>query len=229
MKKYLVLTAVVLGVLAVAWTAIAQEQDARTRGAEGGFRNMSAEQRAQMRERFQNMSEEERQQFREQMRARFENMSEEERAQMRQRFARGPRLSREEQLAAIKAIEDQLEKLKASIESAPSFQGRNFRDMSEEERAKFREERNNAREARQATFTAINAELDKLNPPRPTAEQMQVLRDLREIRALAEKEKATETTKRLGELIEKQVQALGPMMMGGGRGPGDRGAGASGR
>jgi hypothetical protein len=75
-------------------------------GAEGGrgnmrerFANMSEEERAQMRERMggrrrggernQNMTEEERAQMEErrrQMRERFENMSEEERAQMRERM-----------------------------------------------------------------------------------------------------------------------------------------------
>ncbi|MBN1126659.1 MAG: hypothetical protein JXA82_16760 [Sedimentisphaerales bacterium] len=220
MKKYLLLTGVILGILVVTWTAIAQDEGVSARRGGGGSQNLTAEQRAQMRERFQIMSEEERQQFREQMRARFENMSEEERAQMRQRFSGRTRLSQEEQLAAIKKVEEQLGKLKASIESNSTSQGRNFRDMSEEERTKFREERTKVREARQATFTAINEELNKLNPPRPTPEQMETLRELTEIRELAEKEKATETAKRLVTLIEKQTQQLGPMMIRGGRGAG---------
>jgi len=225
MKRHLLLTGTVLAILAAAWTVIAQDAATPARRGGGGFQNMTAEERAQMRERFQNMSEEERQQLREQMRARFENMSEEERAQMRQRFSGRTRLSQEEQLAAIKTIEEQLGKLKANIESTPAPQGRNFQDMSEEERTKFREERTKTREARQAAFTAIHEELNKLNPPQPTPEQMESLRELREIRALAEKEKATETTKRLGALLEKQMQQLGPMMMRDGRGPGAPGTG----
>jgi hypothetical protein len=55
-------------------------------GPPGGFDMPSSDQMEQMRSRFENMTDEERQKAREQMRQRFENMSEEEREAMRQRF-----------------------------------------------------------------------------------------------------------------------------------------------
>jgi len=58
-------------------------------GPLGGFDMPSSDQMEQMRRRFENMSDEERQKAIEQMRRRFENMSEEERQALRQRFQRG--------------------------------------------------------------------------------------------------------------------------------------------
>jgi HlyD family secretion protein len=58
-------------------------------GSPGGFEMPSQEQMDQMRNRLENMTDEERQKAREEMRQRFENMSEEERQAMRQRFQRG--------------------------------------------------------------------------------------------------------------------------------------------
>lgn len=221
MKKRLILIVVVLVAMTIAWTVYAAEGGAeRPRRGGGGFGapGMSAEERAQMRERYQNMSEEERQKLREEMRARFEGMSEEQRAQMRQRFSGRSRMSQEDQLKAIAAMQEQLAKLKKSIEASSLTPGTNYRDLSEEERTKLRERFTKAREARQASIEGIKAEMNKLSPPRPTPEQMATLAELREIRALSEKEKAAQTTKRLAALIEKQAQQI--QTMGGRRGPG---------
>lgn len=204
MKKRLILIAVVLVALSIVLTAFAQTQTGeRPQWGRGGSQNMTEEQRAQMRERFQ-------------------NMSEEERAQFRQRSAGRGRMSREDQLKSIAELESQLAKLKASVETQP--QGRtNYQELSEEERNKLREQRTKAREARQAVITAIRAEVDKLSPPRATAEQIAALRELREIRALAEKEKAAEIAKRLAALIEKQTQQMpGIRGRGGADGAGQR-------
>ncbi len=57
-------------------------------GSPGGIEMPSQDQMDQMRKRFENMTDEERQKAREEMRQRFENMSEEERQAMRQRFQR---------------------------------------------------------------------------------------------------------------------------------------------
>jgi len=222
MKKRLISIAVVLVALTVAWTVYAAEGGAE-RIRRGGFGGMSAEERTAMRERFQNMSEDERQKYREDMRARFENMSEEDRAQMRQRFGGRTRLSREDQLKAITAMQGQLAKLKAGIESSSARTGANFRDLSEEERTKLREQMTKARTDRDAAITALRAELDKLSPPRATPEQMEALRELRAISDLATKEKAVETTKRLAALIQKQAQQLSSLR--GGRRPGTTGEG----
>ena len=233
MKKRLISIVVVLVALTVAWTAFAAREGGGGRaggGGRGGFGGtpgMSAEERTQMRERFQNMSEEERQKFREDMRARFENMSDEDRAQMRQRFSGRGRVSREDQLKAIAAMQEQLTKLKAAIESAGTQGFSGFRDLSEEDRNKLREKLSKARENQQKAIAAVKAELDKLSPPRATPEQMATLAELREIRALAEKENAAGTTKRLAALIEKQMQQM--PRMGGRRGPRAPGSGEPGR
>jgi len=229
MKKRLISIVVVLVALAIAWTTFAASGAAGTPAgaARAGAPGMSEEERAKMREKFQNMTEEERAKFREEMRGRFENMSEEERAQMRSRFGSSTRMSRDEQLKSIKAVEEQVAKLKASIESSVRPADANFSTLSEEERTKLRDQFTKAREARQAAVEAIRAEIDKLSPPRPTPAQMEALRELREIQTLAEKEKATETTKRLAALIEKQNQLLSPIM-GGRRGAEGTGTSAPG-
>ncbi len=75
MKRYLISIVVVLAVLVTAWAAFGQQQGRtrqrqQTEGMRQRFENMSEEERAKMRERFQNMSEEEREKFRAQMRSR---------------------------------------------------------------------------------------------------------------------------------------------------------------
>ena len=139
-------------------------------------------------------------------------------------------MSREDQLKSIVELQSQIAKLKAAIE-AQSQTRPNYRDLSEEERTKLREQYTKAREARQGVITAIRVEVDKLSPPRPTDEQIAALDELREIRTLAEKEKAAETTKRLAALIEKQAQQMPRTRGRGGAGTGGqrRGAAQSGR
>lgn len=210
MKHRIFAVAVVLVGLVVAWSVFAEEGSATSRPAAASG-NMSAEERAQTRERFQNMSEEERAKFREEMRARFENMSEEERAAARERFGGRTRLSREDQLKAIATMEEQLAKLKASIESAAPASGANLRDLPEEERTKLREQMTKSRQDRETAVAALRAEMDKLSPPRTTPEQMEALRELRAISELAGTEKAAETKKRLDALIAKQAEQISPM------------------
>ena len=95
MKKYL--TAIVVALVAVAIAAPLLAQGAG-RDRPG---NISPEERAGWRERWQNMSEEDREQFRQEMRKRreqWQNMSEEERekfrAEMRERFGAAPTTAR---------------------------------------------------------------------------------------------------------------------------------------
>jgi len=211
MKHRIFAVAVVLVALVVAWSVFAEEGSATSQPAGAASGNMSAEQRAQMRERFQNMSEEERAKFREEMRARFENMSEEERAAARERFGGRTRLSREDQLKAIATMEEQLAKLKASIESAAPASGTNLRDLPEEERTKLREQMTKSRQDRETAVAALRTEIDKISPPRTTPEQMEALRELRAISELAGTEKAAETKKRLDALIAKQAEQISPM------------------
>ena len=196
MKRYLISMVAVLMVLAVVWTAFGRPQDApaQRRGAP----QMSEEERAKMRERFQNMSEEEREKFR---------------AQMRERFGdRGAMFGREAQLEAIKAIEEQVAKLKAGMES--QGEQRPSQDLSEEERTKLREQFAKAREERQTAIKTIVAQIARLQGQRPPAaegEEFIIINtaELKAVRELAAKEKAKETADRLTALVEAGQRGLG--------------------
>jgi peroxiredoxin len=176
MKKYLILTVIALVFLAASWAAFAQRE-----GGEGS-RSRSSEERAKMRERWQNMSEEEREKFR---------------AQMRERW-------REGQIKPIEAIEEQIAKLKASTEAFGAYS--RWRELSDEERTKLREKFAKARQERQKAIKAIIAQIARLQGQRqPTEEGEEFIvvntGRLKEIRELAVKEKANETAQRLERLI----------------------------
>ena len=164
MNRYLIKIISILTILVVAPGTFAQEEESP------GQRVLR--QRENMRQRLQNMSEEEREKFLEEMRKRreqFQNMSEEERqkfrAEMQQRFGGRTSLSREEQLKAISEIEKQVAKLKAAVLSIePQDRGR-LRDLSEEQRAKLREKIANASRERFAAIRAIELQLAKLRGP----------------------------------------------------------------
>lgn len=200
MKKCIVSIAVALAALMTAWPVRAQDQPAA--GRQEQFQNI--------RERWQSMSEEEREKFRNEMRDRrqqWENMSEEDkeklRAQMRERFdARPAPMGREEQLAAIKEIEGQLVKLKTSLEATtPPDRGR-IQDLSQEERDKLREKMMAAMRDRQTAIRTIDEQLAKLRGPmRPGPEPRAPIGELRAIHELAVKENATETAARLEKLM----------------------------
>ena len=216
MKRYLILIGAVLVVLALAWTAFGQREGGAGEGREGRgrFGNLSDEERTKMRERFQNMSEEERQAFREQMRERSGG-------------GRG-RLSREDQLKAIKAIQAQLAKLKAGIEARTTGSGGRGQDLSDEERTKLREASAKAREEQQKAIDAIIAQIAGLQGRRqPIAEGEKFIivstGDLKEIGKLAVKEKATETAQRL----ERLGSGRGPRTGGQRRRPGGEGTGGA--
>lgn len=156
-----------------------------------------------MRERMDNMSEEERAKFREQMRQRWQGMSEQERAQARNRFGGRP-MSREAQLASIKAIQEQLTKLKAAVEASPTGGTRtSYRDMSEDERAKLRERMGKQRETRMKAITAIETEVGKLKGPARPSEAMAQVAELTRIQALAKEENAPKTARALQGLIAR--------------------------
>jgi len=222
MKRYVISIGVVLVVLLGAWSAFAQ-REGRTTGSRGQgregmgmFQMLSPEEAARMRERWPNMSEEEREKFRAKMRERWQNMSEEEReslrAQLRERFgARGLRMGREEQLKAIEAIQEQVAKLKAVIEAMPGPEERSrWRDLSEEERTKLRERMGGVFRERQQAIGAIEEQIAKLRGPRPpSAESQERIRELRAIHALAVEEKAEKTAERLQRLIARYQRESG--------------------
>ena len=172
MKRYAIPIVVVLAVLAVAWSAFAQAQD-------------RAGQREGVRERFQNMSEEERAKFREQMRSRG--------------GFRGSRMSPEDQKKAIKTIEEQVAKLKAAAQVKMPEGG--FQDLSEEQRNKIRQSFTDRRTALAAIVAQV-AQLQGRRQPEGEGAQFIIINtaDLKPIQEAATKEKAEETGKLLARL-----------------------------
>ena len=99
MKKQICLALIVVVVLSTAWTVFAQREGGSTgrRGGGAGMFMLTPEQR----EKWRDMSQEDREKLMAEMREKWQNMSEEERekarAQMRERFGgRGRRLGRED-------------------------------------------------------------------------------------------------------------------------------------
>jgi uncharacterized membrane protein len=117
---------------------------------------------------------------------------------------RRPRMSQEERLKVIEAIETQLAKLKEAPQMQRPTGG--FADMSEEERTKFREQMMEVRQEQQKVFQTILAQVYRLQGRRPPEEegvQYVIVNtiDLKSIQESATKEKATET----GQLIERLI------------------------
>ncbi len=210
MKRYLVSTVVILVVLAAAWTVFGQSEAGPTRSARRRdwrmFRMLSPEEATEMRQKWQSMSDEEKEQFRAQMREKWENMSDEEKEKMKGRTRERTVSRNEGQLNAIKAIKGQLERLKAIIESAESVQQRQFSELSEEERAKLREGFTKANEQRKTALKVIIEQVAVLQGSRrPTTGQELIIvnaGELNAIRELALKEKAGETAKHLGRIVK---------------------------
>jgi len=199
MKRYSILMVVVLMVLAVAWTAFGQ-REGQPAERPGFGPQMSEEERAKMRERWQNMTEEEKEKFRTQMRERF--------------GAAGAMFGREAQLEAIKAIEEQMAKLKAGMQAPGPAPGTSFQNLSEEEKTKLREQFTKAREERQNAIRTIVAQIARLQgrvQPPAEGEQFIIVNtaDLKAIQELAAKEKAKETADRLTALVEAGRRGFG--------------------
>ena len=210
MKRYLISTVAVLIVLATVGKALGQDEDTSAQRVQ--------RQRENMRQRYENMSEAEKEKFRTEMRQRrerFENMSEEERekfrAEMQQRFGGArPGTGREEQLKAIEAIEEQVAKLKAAVQSVGREDRSRWRELSEEERTKLREKMVTAVRERQTAIRAIEEQLAKLKGPgQQQAEPQPSIGELRAIHDLAVKEKATQTASRLERLIAQYQRESG--------------------
>lgn len=207
MKRYMALIAVVSAVLITAFNAFGQDEETPAQKVQRLRREQQT--RAQ-RQRFQNMSPEEREKFiadMEQRRKQYQNMSDEQRAklreQMRERNSSRPGgFGRDEQLKSIKAIEMQLAKLKAAVEAGEPESPEQLRELSQEDRLKIREKTMTAMRERQMAIRAIEIELARLRGPRRPATVSEArLGELREIHKLALKEKATQTADRLDKLI----------------------------
>jgi hypothetical protein len=138
---------------------------------------------------------------------------------------------REAQMKAIEMIQQQAMKIKESF-AAPRSEGQNLQDMSEEERAKFREQRMKQRDEQQAALAAIEQQIMVLKGRRVLQQEHEAsITELQELQALAKKENAAETAKRIEDIIAKKnktfeetMQKLGlpemPGRPGQGQGPG---------
>jgi peroxiredoxin len=213
MNRYLVSAVVVLVILVVAWTVFGQPSGRGVPAEPGDEPNvvksgqempqmLSPEESARMKEKWPTMSDEEKEKFRAQMREKWEQMSVQERQklgpQMNERFG----ASREEQLKAIKAIEEQLAKLKEPLEGTERESQPDFSGMSPEEKTKLKEEWTKAHEERQKAVEAIVAQVAMLQGQRQTIAEGEKLiivntAELKAIREMALQEKAEKTALRL--------------------------------
>jgi len=136
-----------------------------------------------------------------------------EQSERAQRFAQ----YRQAQTKAIELIQEQAAKLKTALEESTRRDWSNWRDLSEEERAKLRERFMKMRQERQQALAVIEQQVVRLKGPRQlSTEHEESIAELQAIHELAVKEKATETAKHVEELIAKRnktyedtVQELG--------------------
>ena len=144
----------------------------------------------------------------EQMQQKWQTLSEQEKEKLRakmqdQTLTRGSGL--EGQLEAVKKIEQQVVTLKAAIESM--IQSRNqYRNTSEQEKVLLSKKITQATQTRQQSVSAIEKELEGFRYQRPRQqipEPQMNIRELQTIYRMALKEKATETAKSLENLIAR--------------------------
>jgi hypothetical protein len=115
---------------------------------------------------------------------------------------------RERQQKAIAAIEEQLGKIKAGMESSARRPG-NWRDLPEEERTKLREQFRKTRQEQLQSLVAIEEEIAKLKGRRSlTEEHEKSMSELKAIHELAVKEKATETVAHIEKLVAAKNKAF---------------------
>jgi hypothetical protein len=118
-----------------------------------------------------------------------------------QRFAQ----MREAQMKAVASLQENATKLKAMMEAnAKAMQGRNFQDMTEEDRTKMRQQR----EEQTKLIAAIQQNLAQLQGVRGLIqENQQATQPLQDILATAQKENAKETAAKVQKLLgERQKQ-----------------------
>jgi len=114
---------------------------------------------------------------------------------------KGPRrgVSREEQFKAIVTIEEQVAKLKASLEADV---GLGQKKLSEKEKTEMKEKIVKLHQERQKTVEVIEEQVAKLRGERHLGGQHEeLISELKAIHVLAVKEKATETAARIEKLI----------------------------
>jgi hypothetical protein len=116
---------------------------------------------------------------------------------------------REAQVKAATDLQENAAKLKALMERPMGMQGRNFQDMSEEERTKMREEFTQRREEQQKLIAAMQQDLARLEGPRQMiVQEDEAVAPLKDILATAQKENAKDTTAKIEKLIAARQKAL---------------------
>ena len=128
-----------------------------------------------------------------------------EQSERAQRWAR----YREAQGKAIAAIQEQAGKLKTAFEESAKRMAsfRNWQDLSEDERAKLREEGAKRREEWVKMLEEIEQHVARLKGRRRlSAEHEEAIGELRKIQEMAEKESADETAKHVEELIAEHQE-----------------------
>jgi len=127
-----------------------------------------------------------------------------------QRFAQ----MREAQMKAAAALQENAAKLRAMMDAnAKAMQGRSFQDMTEEDRTKMREQR----QEQQKLVAAMEQDLARLKGVRQMlTEEDQTVAPLKDILASAQKENAKETAAKVEKLMadrqkafEDKVKAMG--------------------
>ncbi|MEN6427093.1 MAG: hypothetical protein ABFE13_17195 [Phycisphaerales bacterium] len=116
---------------------------------------------------------------------------------------------REAQQNALTALQEQVAKLKAMTEQAQqAMQGRNFQDMTDDERTKMREEFTKRREEQAKIMASMQQQMDILKGGRQLmVEHQESLAPLKDLLASAQGEKATATAAKIEKLIaERQKQ-----------------------
>jgi hypothetical protein len=118
-------------------------------------------------------------------------------------------MGREAQMNAITAIESKLAELKKGMEQQPAFNREQFQNMSDEERAKFREQMMKRRQEQAAIVGDIEQQVMILKGGRQLqTEHEEAMAELQAIKAQAEKENAPETAKKIQALIDKRTKKL---------------------
>jgi hypothetical protein len=113
--------------------------------------------------------------------------------------------NKETQLKAVAALQEQAAKLKALIDSMPAMPAGGFQDMTDEDRTKMRE----IGEQRTGVVAAIQQQVDQLKGIRGfVTENQQAMGELKALQEVANKEKATETAKKIGEMITAKQKQL---------------------
>jgi len=116
---------------------------------------------------------------------------------------------REAQVNALTSLQEQVTKLKAMMDQAPQgMQGRNFQDMTDEERTRLREDMTKRREEQRTIMATMQQQMDTLKGGRQlVTEHQESLAPLKDLLVSAQGEKATATAAKIEKLIaDRQKQ-----------------------